>query len=115
MQYKELLHKLLTGTDLAGKEMEACFSDIMLGEYPDSVIAAILALLQKKGVTPEEVAGAYFAIISKAIPVRLGNNVVDTCGTGGDQAGTFNISTVAAIIANGAGAVSYTHLRAHET
>jgi len=103
MQYKELLHKLLTGTDLAGKEMEACFSDIMLGEYPDSVIAAILALLQKKGVTPEEVAGAYFAIISKAIPVRLGDNAVDTCGTGGDQAGTFNISTVAAIIANGAG------------
>ncbi len=103
MQYKELLHKLLADGDLSRKEMEHCMSEIMQGEFPDSVIAAFLALLQKKGVATEEVIGAYYSLISKVLPIHLDENAVDTCGTGGDQAGTFNISTAAAIIANGAG------------
>ena len=103
MQYKELLHKLLKDNDLSRKEMEDCMSGIMQGEFPDSVIAAILTLLQKKGVTVEEVTGAYYSLISRALPVHLDKSAVDTCGTGGDQAGTFNLSTAAAIIANGAG------------
>lgn len=103
MQYKELLYKLLADTDLSRKEMEDCMTGIMQGEFPDSVIAAILTLLQKKGVTAEEVTGAYYSLISRVLPVHLDENAVDTCGTGGDQAETFNISTAAAIIANGAG------------
>ncbi len=103
MQHKELLHKLLAGSDLSRNEMEDCMSGIMRSEYPDSVIAATLALLQKKGVTVEEVTGAYYSLISRVLPVHLDKDAVDTCGTGGDQAGTFNLSTAAAIIANGAG------------
>ena len=103
MQYKELLQKLLAGRGLSRKEMEDCISGIMEGELPESVIAAILVLLQKKGVEAEEVIGAYNSLISRVLPVHLDENAVDTCGTGGDQAGTFNLSTAAAIIANGAG------------
>ncbi len=103
MQHQALLQQLLADKNLSRKEMEDCISGIMQGVYPDSVIAAILALLQKKGVTAEEVTGAYYALISRALPVHLDENAVDTCGTGGDQAGTFNLSTAAAIIANGAG------------
>ena len=104
MQYKKLLHKLLADCDLSRKEMENCISGIMQGELTDSFIAAILTLLQKKGVAAEEVIGAYNSLISRALTVYLDDNAVDTCGTGGDQAGTFNLSTAAAIIANGAGA-----------
>lgn len=103
MQYKKLLHKLLADCDLSRWEMEDCISEIIQGEFPDSVIAAFLALLQKKGVSAEEVIGAYYSLISKVLPVHLDENAVDTSGTGGDRAGTFNISTAAAIIANGAG------------
>lgn len=103
MQYKDLLHKLLADRDLSREEMEDCISGIMQGKLPESVIAAILALLQKKGVKTEEVIGAYHSLISRALPVHLDDNAVDTCGTGGDQAGTFNLSTAAAIIANAAG------------
>lgn len=103
MQYKELLHKLLADRDLSRGEMEDCMTGIMQGEFPDSVIAAILVLLQKKGVTAEEVIGSYNSLISRVTPVHLDADAVDTCGTGGDQTGTFNISTAAAIIANGTG------------
>ncbi|PWW81706.1 anthranilate phosphoribosyltransferase [Prosthecochloris marina] len=103
MQYKELLYKLLADCDLSRKEMEGCIAKIIQGEFPDSVIAAFLVLLQKKGITAEEVIGAYSSLISRVLPVHLDENAVDTCGTGGDQAGTFNLSTAAAIIANGTG------------
>ncbi len=109
MQHRELLHKLLAGNDLSTPEMEECISAIMDGGFSDIVIAAILALLQKKGVTAGEVTGAYNALLSRATPVRLESDAVDTCGTGGDHAGTFNLSTAAAIIANGAGVMIVKH------
>ncbi len=103
MQQKELLLKLLSGKNLSRDEMEDCMNSIMQGDVSDSVLAAILVLLQKKGITAEEVTGAYHSLIAKALPVHLDENAVDTCGTGGDRAGTFNISTAAAIVANGTG------------
>ncbi len=109
MQYKELLHKLLADRDLSSHETEECISAIMQGEIPDSAIAAFLALLQKKGVTAEEITGAYQALIAKAENIRLDENAVDTCGTGGDEAGTFNLSTAAALVANAAGALIAKH------
>jgi len=109
MQHTELLQKLLTGNDLTTPETESCMSAIMDGRFPDTAIAAILVLLQKKGVTAEEVTGAWNALISRATPVRLDPDAVDTCGTGGDHAGTFNLSTAAAIVANGAGVMIAKH------
>ena len=103
MRQQEILQKLLEGNDLSRQEMETCMNAIMVNRFTDAGTGAILALLQKKGVTPEEAIGACESIISKATPVNLDLQAVDTCGTGGDHTGTFNISTAAAFIASGAG------------
>jgi anthranilate phosphoribosyltransferase len=103
MPQKKLLQKLLTGDNFSQEEMTYCMNSIMDGHFSEIVIAAMLALLQKKGVTPSETAGAYYSLMAKANTIELDDDAVDTCGTGGDHAGTFNISTTASIIANSAG------------
>lgn len=103
MPQKKLLQKLLSGEDFSQEEMRFCMNSIMDGLFSEIVIAAILVLLQKKGVTPAEAAGAYYSLMAKASPIELTVDAVDTCGTGGDHAGTYNISTTASIIANSAG------------
>ncbi|MBM3162809.1 MAG: anthranilate phosphoribosyltransferase [Chlorobi bacterium] len=103
MAHKDFLHKLLSGEHFTQEEMTQCMNAIMNGVFPDTVVAALLALLQHKGVTSTEVAGAYYSLIAKATTLDLSEKAVDTCGTGGDHAGTFNISTIASIIANSAG------------
>jgi anthranilate phosphoribosyltransferase len=103
MRQQELLQKLLGGNTLAEQDMETCMNSIMEGRYTPAGIGAILALLQKRGVTSGEAIGAWEAIMDKATPLALDPNAVDTCGTGGDHTGTFNISTAAALIACGAG------------
>ncbi|NTW51211.1 MAG: anthranilate phosphoribosyltransferase [Chlorobiaceae bacterium] len=104
MLQQELLQKLIAGTNLSEKEMESCMNSIMESLFTPAGTGAILALLQKKGITSGEAIGAYDSLIAKATPLNLNNpHAVDTCGTGGDHLGTFNISTVAALIAAGAG------------
>lgn len=103
MRQQELLQKLLEGQHLSGQEMESCMNSIMENGFTDAGTGAILALLQKKGITPAEAIGAYECLIAKATPVDIDPQAVDTCGTGGDHTGTFNISTAAAFIACGAG------------
>jgi anthranilate phosphoribosyltransferase len=103
MPQKKLLQKLLAGEHFSQEEMTFCMNSIMDGLFSEIVIAAMLALLQKKGVTPTETAGAYYSLMAKASTIELDEDAVDTCGTGGDHAGTFNISTTASIIANSAG------------
>ncbi len=103
MPQKILLQKLLAGDDFSQEEMTFCMNSIMDGLFSDIVIAALLALQQKKGVSPAEAAGAYYSLMAKASTIELDDDAVDTCGTGGDHAGTFNISTTASIIANSAG------------
>ena len=103
MPQKKLLQKLLAGEHFSQEEMTFCMNSIMDGLFSEIVIAAMLALLQKKGVTPPETAGAYYGLMAKANTIELNEDAVDTCGTGGDHAGTFNISTTASIIANSAG------------
>ena len=105
MPQKKLLQKLLAGENYSQKEMTFCMNSIMDGHFSEIVIAAMLALLQKKGVTPPEATGAYYSLMAKANTIVLDDDAVDTCGTGGDHAGTFNISTTASIIANSAGAI----------
>lgn len=103
MQQQELLQRLLRGERLSGQDMEICMNSIMDGRYTPAGIGAILALLQQRGLSPEEAFGARDGVMDKATPLSLDPNAVDTCGTGGDHTGTFNISTAAAIIASGAG------------
>lgn len=79
-------------------------SSLLAGRASDSVIAAFLVALKMKGETAAELAGFARAMRERMIVVDAGADVIDTCGTGGDSSGTFNISTAAALVAAGAGA-----------
>ncbi len=101
---KDSIAKLADGTDLSEKEAEDTMLGIMDGQATSAQIAAFLMGLRVKGEKMEEIAGAVRAMRSKATRIRLGaSKVVDTCGTGGDGAHTFNISTTAAFVVAGAG------------
>ncbi|NTU57641.1 MAG: anthranilate phosphoribosyltransferase [Chlorobiaceae bacterium] len=103
MRQQELLQKLLAGVHLSDKNMETCMNSIMENRFTDAGTGAILALLQKKGVTSGEAIGAYDCLMAKSTPIDIDRRAVDTCGTGGDHTGSFNISTASAFIAAGAG------------
>jgi anthranilate phosphoribosyltransferase len=90
--------------------MRETMTAIMEGCGTDAQIAALLVGLRMKGETVEEIAGAAEAMRGKARALRtVHERVLDTCGTGGDGVGTFNISTVTALVASGAGAVVAKH------
>jgi anthranilate phosphoribosyltransferase len=75
----------------------------MAGECTTAQISAYITALRMKGETDEEIAGSALAMREKAIKVEAGEDVIDTCGTGGDRLYTFNISTVSAFVVAGAG------------
>ncbi|MBC8043770.1 MAG: anthranilate phosphoribosyltransferase [Rhizobacter sp.] len=105
MTTKEAVRALLSGRDLLIAETESVVGEVMHGNASDISLASLLVLLRLKGETADEVIGAVKAIRAASEKVTLPDkNTIDTCGTGGDAAGTFNISTVAAIIAVSAGA-----------
>jgi anthranilate phosphoribosyltransferase len=100
---KYYLEKLLSGKDLTENEVETAFEQIMSGKADDIEIAAFLVALRAKTESPEEIAGAAKVMRSKVNRVNIGMDVIDTCGTGGDGARTFNISTAVAFVLAGAG------------
>jgi len=79
-------------------------SVLLEGAASEAVISAFLVALKMKGETADELAGFARAMRERAVFVDAGENLIDTCGTGGDGHGTFNISTVAALTMAGAGA-----------
>jgi len=79
-------------------------SAILAGSAGEASLAGFLIALKMKGETASELAGFALAMREHAVKVDAGDDLIDTCGTGGDGAGTFNISTVAAIVMAGAGA-----------
>lgn len=94
---------LLAGVDLDDDTAAAAMAAIMEGNATPAQVAGFLVGLRAKGETAAEVAGLARAMRLYARPVRATGPLVDTCGTGGDNAGTFNVSTVAAIVAAAAG------------
>lgn len=101
----DAIRKLIDGRDLSRAEMQDVFGGMMDGEGTDVQKTALLVTLRMKGETSEELTGAAIAMRQRVTPLNVAtDNIVDTCGTGGDGRGTFNISTVAAIVAAGAGA-----------
>jgi anthranilate phosphoribosyltransferase len=101
---KDALTKLADGADLSVQEAETVMLEIMDGAATSAQMAAYLMGLRQKGETVAEVVGSVSAMRSRATRIRVGSSiVVDTCGTGGDGADTFNISTTAAFVAAGAG------------
>ena len=104
MRPEEALHRLTQRLDLSRPEMEALFGALMDGQVSDPMKAALLVALRMKGEAPAEIAGAAAAMRSRVVPVPHSRaDVVDTCGTGGDGRGTFNISTAAALVAAAGG------------
>jgi anthranilate phosphoribosyltransferase len=101
---KEALSKIVARSDLTMAEAKEVMSEIMRGEATQAQIGAFLTALRMKGETVDEIAGCAQAMRESAIPVKpKRNQLVDTCGTGGDGKGTFNISTTVAFVAAGAG------------
>ena len=104
MDEKQALQRWLAVEDLSRDEIEALFGRLMDGEISDVYKSALLVALASKGETVDEIAGAAAAMRARVIPIPHSlDRVVDTCGTGGDQKGTFNISTAAAFVAAAAG------------
>jgi anthranilate phosphoribosyltransferase len=94
----------MAGADLSRDQAHSAMAEIMEGEATEAQIAAFIVSLRAKGETAEEMTGLVDAMFEAALTVDVGEPVVDVVGTGGDQAGTFNISTTAALVVAGAGA-----------
>lgn len=100
---KEAIKKLVSGRSLSSDEAAQVMQQIMEGEATPAQFGAFVTALRLKGETVDELVGLASTMRANAIPVKVSRPVVDTCGTGGDGTGTFNISTAAAFIAAGAG------------
>ncbi len=101
---KEAIARLAERKDLAQKEAEGVMQEIMRGEATPGQMGAFLVALRMKGETVDEIAGCARAMRANAIKVKCkASRLVDTCGTGGDGTGTFNISTAVALVVAGAG------------
>src|SRR5438067_1003574 len=97
--------KVIDRQHLERAEMADVFGEVMDGRASDVQKSAALVALRMKGETAEEITGAAMAMRARVTPLTVdGDRIIDTCGTGGDGRGTFNVSTVAAIVAAGAGA-----------
>lgn len=101
---KDAIARLIERQSLTEAEAESVMLEIMDGQAVPSQIASYLTALRMKGETVEEITGSARAMRTKATRIRPNDPVVvDTCGTGGDGAGTFNVSTTVALVLAGAG------------
>ncbi len=105
MSIQEAIAKVIDRRDLTEAEAESAMTQIMQGQATPAQIGAFLTALRMKGESVSEITGCARAMRRSAVPVRphRKETLVDTCGTGGDGAGTFNISTTAAFVVAGAG------------
>lgn len=105
-QLRDVLLKLCRREDLTRSEARDAFAHLMSGEATEAQIGGLLVGLAAKGTTVEELVGAAGVMREKVLPIAYATDdgvVVDTCGTGGDVRGTFNISTAAAVLAAACG------------
>jgi anthranilate phosphoribosyltransferase len=107
--WPSILSRLTAGQSLSAEESAQAMLAIMEGDATPAQVGGFLMALRTKGETAEEIAGLARTALDKAQPVATPGPVVDTCGTGGDRSGTFNISTISAIVVAGAGVVVAKH------
>ncbi|MFC1846606.1 anthranilate phosphoribosyltransferase [Chloroflexota bacterium] len=100
---KEAIKTLVEGNSLTTAQAQEVMQEIMDGEATPAQFGAFVTALRLKGETVDEIIGLAKTMRAKAVPVDIDEPLVDTCGTGGDAAGTFNISTAAAFVAAAAG------------
>ena len=115
MTTKEAISRVVLGHDLSEGDMYGVMNEIMSGEATPAQIGSFITALRMKGETVEEITGAVRVMREKATPIETGVDVgkgeilMDTCGTGGDGSGTFNVSTASAFVVAGAGVVVAKH------
>ena len=99
------IRRIAEGQHLGRDEMHEVFGEVMDGRASDVQKTALLIALRMKGETADEITGAALAMRERVTPLTVDREqIIDTCGTGGDGRGTFNVSTIAALVAAGAGA-----------
>ena len=102
--FHALLEKLARREDLSARESASAMAAIMDGAVSDAVLAGFLTALAMKGERPSEIVGLAETMRNRAVPLsRQYPDSVDLCGTGGDRAGTFNVSSVASFVVAGCG------------
>jgi anthranilate phosphoribosyltransferase len=95
---RAVLNRLIAGESLSADEAQDLMGRMMNDELTPIQLAGVIVALRAKGETPDEVVGFARAMRSRARPIEIAGALADTCGTGGDNRGTFNISTAAALI-----------------
>ena len=101
--FKPFIAKVATGAALSREEARAAFDIILSGEVTAAQGGAFLMALRVRGETVEEITGAVSALRSRMVPVVAPQNAIDIVGTGGDNSGSYNVSTLAALIVAGCG------------
>ena len=94
---EQLINNISKGKNLTFEESKKIFLDIMSGNMKEDSIYNFLTLLSTKGETSEEIAGGVYVLREKALKVKAPDDIIDTCGTGGDGKNTLNISTASAL------------------
>jgi anthranilate synthase/phosphoribosyltransferase len=94
----ELLPKLVKGASMTQDEAEAFMDEVTEGNMTDAQLAGFLVAITAKGPTSEEIAGCATVLKKKKVSLKSDYDLIDTCGTGGDELGTFNISSLAALV-----------------
>src|SRR4051794_21248128 len=97
------LTALLDRKDLTPEQMGEAFRGLLGGACGEAETAALLVALRMKGETAEELAAAAAVLREHMVPFEMAGDALDTCGTGGDASGTFNISTAVAFVVAAAG------------
>ncbi len=110
MSMKRYMEKVLAGESLAVEEAARALDLIMTGQATEAQVAGLLIALRAKGESVDEIVGFARTMRERAIRIRADDpDAIDMCGTGGDGLGTFNISTVATLVAAGAGVTVAKH------
>ncbi len=100
---KEIIEQVVNGSDLTQEQARQALLSVMDGQASEAEVAGFLVALRSKGETIAEISGMAQAMREKSVRVSVDFPVCDTCGTGGDGSGTFNISTAVAIVLAAAG------------
>ncbi len=107
---KDLIQQLISKKDLSQVQMQQVMQEILTGTVETADIIAFLTSLNDKGESVQELTAAVKVMLKYVQPIIVDKpNILDTCGTGGDKKGTFNISTICAFVASGAGVTVAKH------
>ena len=98
MNSEELINNISAGKNLTFEESKKIFIDIMSGNMKEELIFSFLNKLSEKGETSDEISGGVYVLREKALKVKTSDDIIDTCGTGGDGKNTLNISTASSLV-----------------